>query len=819
MPSNDARSPLYGRRRDVIAAAALVIAALATALLTSSSEEAPVTAGSPVVPSRSSSDAVLGALDTPSGELVIGTKVHVAGWALHAAGIARVEVRLDGRSYEARYGLAREDVAKVKPGYPDSTAPGFVFDVDFGNLDPVRHVLEIVAVNRTGGESVIARKSLVPAQAMRLWSGLLDARPGLAERSFRFLMATSGVASGGAAEVGSAYDGYLSRTQHIGITVPILYMRTTKGAAHDWLFDPDFGSGPKCGDHPVADDSLNGVIRTAIEKRLPVQFALNGGIWSNASCGTPEWDLNDYLEQDANNCQWTQRNVVFPADYVKNLPGSTESPRLARSLSYNVYATTVRAYKRRNLQAAARIIATFSREHPDLFVGVNLDADTYMNPFVREGNWYDYNPGMLKQFRHWLAGSRPYAGKPDADAPNLVAYRRKDPLTLADVNRLAHSKWKSWDEVDPPRRFRGPGGEPLAAGDVPYWQDPWYREWDAFRKHVVALHYSELSRWALEAGIPRDQIFSAQAFIAPDPGLAPISLHIRGSSPNYDSAGVSIEGSIPAYGHAGAILYGPAAANEHPMEDGHSLFSTLARMDPGWAVVETNATDLKTMVRPTYAQSYHAFRDLFNFDARQVSVMAWNGSNGAFADQPGYVPYTSWRNTPAEAAMRDFLVTHADLPLGARLWTFGAVGHAEDDGWRLEQGRLGARGGHADLVFPASMATLLSPPDQVIRPASTELLVLGIADPATLAAVAVYARRNASSPWRRLGAPIPTARLKHGAAGWQVPLAWPQEWRDKVRYVEEIKIVLVCAPGTATLRLDRIALYPAARRVYGAARP
>src|SRR5262249_48036415 len=187
---------------------------------------------------------------------------------------------------------------------------------------------------------------------------------------------------------------------------------------------------------------------------------------------------------------------------------------------------------------------------------------------------------------------------------------------------------------------------------------------------------------------PKDRIFSAQAFIAPDPGLAPVSLHIRGSSPNYDSAGVSIEGSIPAYGHAGATLYGPAAANEHPMEDGHSLFSTLGRMDPGWAVVETNATDPKTMARPTYAQSYHAFRDLFNFDARQVSLMAWNGSNGASADQPGYVPYTAWRNTPAEAAMRDFLVTHADLPRGARLWTFGAIGYADDDGWRLEKGTL-----------------------------------------------------------------------------------------------------------------------------------
>jgi len=63
---------------------------------------------------------------------------------------------------------------------------------------------------------------------------------------------------------------------------------------------------------------------------------------------------------------------------------------------------------------------------------------------------------------------------------------------------------------------------------------------------------------------------------------------------------------------------------------------------------------------------------MFNFDAQEVSVMAWNGSNGLYSALPEYLPYTAWRNTPAEAAMRDFMVTHANLPRGARLWTFGA---------------------------------------------------------------------------------------------------------------------------------------------------
>ena len=113
-----------------------------------------------------------------------------------------------------------------------------------------------------------------------------------------------------------------------------------------------------------------------------MQFILNGGIWADASCGIPQWDLTDHLELDPANCQWTQHDEVFADDYLKGLAGSTDSPELARSLTYNVYARTVRSYKRRNLQAVAAIVAKFARAHPDLFAGVVLDADTYMNPFL-----------------------------------------------------------------------------------------------------------------------------------------------------------------------------------------------------------------------------------------------------------------------------------------------------------------------------------------------------------------------------------------------------------------------------------------------------
>jgi hypothetical protein len=770
-------------------------------------------AATAVPPLQTEQVGAIGSVDTPIEEAVVDTTLRVTGWALSTSGIARVEIRVDGHPYTARYGISRPDVAAIKPGFKDTAASGFEFAGDFKELDLQRHAVSVVAIDRTGRETVLARKSLIPPQAMSLWAGLLDEHPALPKRPFRFLMMTSGVAAGGAAEIESTYQPYLSRTTGVGIAVPILYLRTTKSASGDWVFDPYFDLSRKCGNRPVAEDNLYGVIKYAIDKHVPVQFILNGGIWADASCDTPEWDVNDHLEQDVDNCQWTQDNKVFPDDYLKNLPGSTSSPELARTLTYNVYASTVRSYKGRNLQAAARVIASFAREHPDLFIGVSLDADTYMNPFFIQNKVleiFDYNPGMLKQFRQWLAGTGPYAGNPEPGVPNLARYRRPHSLSLADVNRIARQHWTSWDQVDPPRSFPGSPYQPAKPGEAPIWDDPWYQEWQVFRQHIIALHYDELSQWVNEVGIPRDRIFSAEGFIAPDAGQSPFAVRITSHGQNYDTSGVSIEGSIPRAGHLGAVLYGETAENQTPMEVPHSLFATFSRMDPGWAVVETNPTNLKKpLVQAHYAQSYHAFRDMFNFDAQEVSVMAWNGSNGLLADQPGYLPYTAWRNTPAEEAMRDFMVTHANLPRGARLWTFGVPGYLDDDGWRLESGTVTARGGFVDLAFDSTTATLLSPPDQVIRTSTIGSLVVGLRDPAVLGAIQVFGRIDGNPAWVPIGAPLAAAKFLITSAGIQVPLAWPHAWSARNAIATELKIVLAFDSGVASTRLDRIALYTA----------
>jgi hypothetical protein len=323
----------------------------------------------------------LGSVDVPAAEAVVGPRVEISGWALDPAGIKAVEIRAGGRAFPARIGLPRPDVAKAKSEIANNANGGYEFTGDFSALPPAdRRMLTIVAIASDGREKILGARSLVDAGAMRRWSAFTprDATP------FYLLPALSGIHAGGAVELDTIYAPYLSPTVRAGYRVPILYLRMTKGAGADYAFDPDWDATRKCGERLISGDSLSSVLAHSRDKRLPVLVTLNGGIWADAYCAVPQWDINDKLEEEPRNCQWNENNEVMPDGYLKDLPGSQEAPELARSLTFNVYATEVRHYKKRNLQQAGGAIAAFARDHPDLFVGVNLDPDVYLNPFFAE---------------------------------------------------------------------------------------------------------------------------------------------------------------------------------------------------------------------------------------------------------------------------------------------------------------------------------------------------------------------------------------------------------------------------------------------------
>ena len=246
------------------------------------------------------------------------------------AGIRAVEVRLDGHAFAAKTGIARPDVVAARPDLPANANGGFEFTGDF-SAHPApagvdRRTLAIVAVASDGRETVLGRRSLVEPAALIRWADFTpkDATP------FYLLPALSGIDLGGAVELDTVYAPYLSATMRAGFRVPILYLRMTRGAAHDYTFDPDWDPTHMCGKRRIGDDSLNTVLAHSLAKRLPVLVTLNGGIWADAYCDVPQWDVNDHLEQDVANCQWNEKNEVMPDDYLKDLPGSQDRSSRAR---------------------------------------------------------------------------------------------------------------------------------------------------------------------------------------------------------------------------------------------------------------------------------------------------------------------------------------------------------------------------------------------------------------------------------------------------------------------------------------------------------
>jgi hypothetical protein len=772
------------------------------ALYASNRDHAPVPVSAPTAGaafSANPSGAPVGDVERPQTEAVVGPRIVVTGWASAPTGIKAVELRVDGRTFAAKLGVTRLDVVRIRPDLGTKPDTGWEFVGDFtGDPPPAgadRRVITIVAVGNDGKETVLGRKSLVEPAALARWADFTpkDATP------FYVLPALSGIDLNGASELDWIYQPYLSPTVRAGFRVPVLYLRTTKGAAHDFAFDPDWDPTRKCGARRIGDDSLNAVLAHSKAKSLPVLVTLNGGVWADAYCDVPDWDVNDRLEQDLANDQWNQNNEVMPDDYLKHLPGSMDAPELARSLTFNVYAAKVRHYKKRNLQEAGRILVDFAREHPALFVGVNLDPDTYLNPFFDGEQWYDYNPGTLRQFREWLSGTGPYAGTPAPGIPDLRAYRRPRPLTLADVNRIAGRKWRSWQDVDPPRVFPRKG-----QGPRPFWQDPWVAEWEVFRRHLVHLHYSELAQWLVEVGIPPDRIWTAQGLMAPQGEAMPFAVDIASPPRNYDSGGMSVAGAKPVLGHLGVILYGAAAVNDVRMENGKSLFATLAQIDPKWAVVEYNTADLRHPDGPPgFPAAYRGLRDLWNFGARYVSPMAWNGSNGASAGQPGYTTFTAWRNTPLEEAARDFMLARAGLPLGALLYTFGTPTFADGDGWTADVGALILAKGYVRIEPDANdRVVLLSPKPLPAGVQGADTFVLGFDEHAGVRRVRVQGRRSADSGWETL-ADGSGAALRTTAAG----VAVKRNAGAKVAAWDQLRIEVTFAANTARV-LQRIAVIP-----------
>jgi hypothetical protein len=143
---------------------------------------------------------------------------------------------------------------------------------------------------------------------------------------------------------------------------------------------------------------------------------------------------------------------------------------------------------------------------------------------------------------------------------------------------------------------------------------------------------------------------------------------------------------------------------------------------------------------------------MWNYGARFVSPMAWPGSDGRNAGKPGYDPFTAWRNTPLEDAAKDFLLARAHLAPGSKLWTFGAPGHADADGWTADAGSLAAEPGRAVVTPDASGTVALVSPRELMLDRARPWRVVVLTDGPPPRSLRIQGRDAKDAPWSALAA-------------------------------------------------------------------
>lgn len=447
-----------------------------------------------------------------------------------------------------------------------------------------------------------------------------------------------------------------------GLRGRVEYLRTTRGRGQDFEFNPDFPEHlRKRNDKEMTGESLNGLLDTAVKFRSPLLITLDGGVWADAKFSAPDLDAVDFLEEDERAVQWNQFGRSEADTALQGLAGSVEDPQLARMMSLNRFNTRFLAYKKRNLQAAIRHIVVFMKEHPDIYVAINLDPDEYINPWFYLKQWYDYNPDTLRQFREWLFHTGPYA-----DGGLLAAKRHEPRLSLANLNRLAHTHFRSDDEVDPPRAS-------------PDYDSPWHQIWTQFKRHLVAQHYEDLATWANDAGMPSGRIYTSQTFIQTD-----VSVNFRDRASGWtDEAGVSIHGAKPGKGHIGAILYGPASRNEGRSRNDASLIDNIRRIDDAWGSVEFHPATIETPERmPSHEIAYLTLMTMLNGGARFLSPMWGSHARDQQVHPERFRAYDVFDGSPFEYQLLWWMRALQTLPVKSLLFPFGNPLVASADGWQ-----------------------------------------------------------------------------------------------------------------------------------------
>jgi hypothetical protein len=359
----------------------------------------------------------------------------------------------------------------------------------------------------------------------------------------------------------------------VGFTAVSRYMNETLGKSQDFAFDPTL---------------LRNILNLSVDLNFPVLIVLNGGPWGDVAVPeNPEVNLIDYLEQWPENSQWRDDNTV-PSDNAYAVGG------LGRILTFNNYNSTVHNYRKRNFQAAVQEIYSFYQSHHDLFVGITIDPEVFMNPYY----YSDYNPQTIQEFRDHL--KRKYG-------------------TISAFNRAMRINLATFDQIDPPRPSFGHalGGNPLG------------EEWTDFRAFLVDNEVQRQVNWAKEVGLPAERVYTHQTVRTDNPVWSRYVL----ASPLYTA---HVEG-----GSLGITTLQDTCFDS-------VLFDSARNLGGNWGIFEYNPTKPSGTAYQTYIS---ALQLAYEKQAHVLSPYTWSQeSNEIFYNIKGTAFETAIRDFVAQKA-------------------------------------------------------------------------------------------------------------------------------------------------------------------------
>ena len=379
----------------------------------------------------------------PAAKLIVGPARHgLRLGARSAPASARWRVRVDGTSYPARIGIARPDVAKAKAGHPRQRQRRLRVH---GRL---RHVFPRTAARRPASRSRSSpsRRTAASACSARAASSIrARSRAGAPSRRATRRRSTCcprcrASTSAARSELDTIYAPYLSPTVARGLP------RAHPLPAHDQGRGRRLRLRSRLGSQAQVRRAAHRR-RFAQRRARALRRRRSCRCWSRSTAASgptriatcPQWDVNDKLEQDVAQLPVEREERGDARRLTSRTCRDRRRRRSSRARSRSTSTRTTCATTRSaTCSRRAPLLAAFARDASRTCSSASTSTPTVPQSVLRA------NSSGTTTTRARCASSAngsPAPGRTrDArrrGVPDLRAYRRAQPLTLAEVNALA----------------------------------------------------------------------------------------------------------------------------------------------------------------------------------------------------------------------------------------------------------------------------------------------------------------------------------------------------------------------------------------------